>query len=42
MYVSSPIYNLSYSGKSGLLSSLKRHGVSDEVITEALNEVAHG
>jgi len=42
MYVSSPIYNLSHSGKSGLLSSLKRYGVSDEVITEALNEVAHG
>jgi hypothetical protein len=27
---------------TALLSSLKRHGVSNEVITEALNEVAHG
>ena len=27
---------------SALIASLKRHGVSDEVIHEALSEVAHG
>lgn len=27
---------------SALIASLKRHGVSDEVIHEALNEVTHG
>jgi hypothetical protein len=27
---------------TALVSSLKRHGVSEAVITEALNEAAHG
>lgn len=27
---------------SALVESLKRHGVSEELISEALNEVAHG
>ncbi|MFO1434392.1 MAG: hypothetical protein U1F76_30650 [Candidatus Competibacteraceae bacterium] len=27
---------------SALVASLKRHGVSEELISEALNEVAHG
>lgn len=27
---------------TALVSSLKRHGVSEDVITEALNDVAHG